>query len=125
MFRFLSTLSLLLTLLVTPALAAKTTSSLPLDARDTRVQGFAPNIARTQAPVSISAGATATVTVTGWLAISFRPSGAVQVYLNDQTTKYMTFNGEERQVLLLDGNVTAVKFKNPGTSALTLEVWGM
>jgi hypothetical protein len=37
----------------------------------------------------------------------------------------MTFNGAERHVLVLNENITAVKFTNAGASALTLEAWGM
>jgi uncharacterized protein YdeI (BOF family) len=115
---------LALVLAVTPAFASSTTA-LVKSRGEIPVQGYAPDPARCQVPATVNAAATASVTVTGWLVISFRSTADVQVFFDDASTKYMTFNGAERHTLVLNENVTAVKFTNAGASALTLEVWGM
>ena len=100
---------------------------LPRDPSDghTAIQGFAPNPSMCQVPVTINAGATATVSGTADMTVlAFNPSGPVQVILNDQTTKYMTFEAGVISLIPLTMAVTSVKLKNPGSTAITVEIWG-
>jgi len=89
------------------------------------IQGFAPDPAKAQVPASINAAATSSLTVTGWTAVMFAPSGDVQVYFNTDSTKYMTFAGNTRHVFIIRPDVTTVVFKNAGSSAITVSIWGM
>lgn len=89
------------------------------------VQGFAPRAEFCQVPQTVNAAATySALDVSDMSVLAFRPSGAVQLILNAQTTKYMTFDAAMIHVIPLAADVTAVAFKNAGAAAITLEIWG-
>jgi hypothetical protein len=91
------------------------------------IQSFLATPAACQVPAVINAAATHTIvpSTLGVSCIQFRSvSGPVDVYFNTDTTKVMTFDGDEIFVLLLDDTVTAVNFKNNGAAGVTLQLWG-
>jgi len=50
--------------------------------------------------------------------------GPVDVYFNNDTTKVMTFDGDQIWTFVLDDTVTKVNFKNNGAGGVTLQRWG-
>ena len=118
-------------LLLFPALVLAQTAPtysagyLAYDKGHAAIQGFAPVPAKAQVPVTIDAAATSTLNVTGWVAVMFNPSGDVQIYMNSDTTKYVTYTGGERHIIIIGPGVTSINFKNAGASSVTLELWGM
>lgn len=89
------------------------------------IQGHASDPAKDSAPVTINAGGTTFVTVTGWMSIKWYTTGDVQVYLNDQTTKYFPYAGNEWHGEVIHPSTTKFHFKNPGAAAVTLYYRGM
>jgi len=97
------------------------------DAGGTAIQGFTPNPDKCAAPVTIAAGATHTVSVgtEQLLCLLFQVSGDVDVYLNGDTTKIMTYGAWQLHPLILNHMITSVNFVNAGTATVTLQRWGM
>ena len=125
--RFVALTILLLFPVLALAQTAPTYSAgyLAYDKGHATIQGFAPVPAKATVPATIEAAATSTLTVTGWVAVQFAASGDVQVYLNTDTTKYMTYAGGEKHIIIIGPGVTSLNFKNAGAAAVTLELWGM
>ena len=91
------------------------------------IQSFVPVPAQCDVPAVINAGATLTVlrSSDGDSAIQFRSvGGAVDVYFNDDTTKVMTFDGDQIWTFVLDDTVLKTNFKNNGAGGVTLQRWG-
>jgi hypothetical protein len=90
------------------------------------IQAFCPDPAMCQVPQAIANAATytlerATIPISF---IRFLSTGAVQVYLNGQTTAYLTFQANTIYDLALDDNVTSISFVNNTGAGITLEIWG-
>lgn len=101
------------------------TGYLTYDKGRAAIQGFAPVPSMAQVPVTINAAATATKSVVGMVAVQFRATGDVRVYMNTDTTKYLTYEGLIQHTLVINPATTSLKFVNNGASAITLELWGM
>lgn len=89
------------------------------------IQGFSPDPAKVQAVQALRAGTKWGQTVTGWIAIAFRATGDVTMYLNTETTKTLTFDSDQIHVIVINSAITNVHFKNNGSATISLEVWGM
>lgn len=102
---------------------------LPKDGAGESVQLYTPNPSLSQVPATIEAAATKSDlninSPNRWLAVEFRASGTVQVYFNEESTKYKTYSANEDIMFGLHAEVNTIHFKNPGGSAITLEVFGM
>jgi len=93
---------------------------------DVKIQGFSPRADMCQVPETITAGSTySDLDISDMTVLAFRPSSDVQVILNGETTKYMTFDGAVTHVIPINNTITSISFKNAGSASLTLEIWGM
>lgn len=91
------------------------------------IPSFSPIPSKCTAPVVIDPGATHTVDVANekLLAILFSASGDIKLYINDQSANVLTFESWRLHSLLLNHTIQTITFYNSGTSAVTLERWGM
>lgn len=106
----------------------QTKTTLVEDNRGEKIQGFSPNPTLSFVPVTLAPTETAT-TNPGEARIGticFRAVGSsVDVYLNGETTKFMTFDSDYNWILVLNMAVTSITWKNNTGITLSLQRWGM
>jgi hypothetical protein len=104
----------------------KNQAKLPTTFFGNDIPAFSPNPALCMVPAVITAGSTKSdLDVDTLFVIHFRPTADVQVYFNEEPTKYKTFEEQVSHEIVLHPDATSIHFKNAGAASLTLEMWGM
>lgn len=108
-------------------------AALNRDIHNVSIQGFCPNPSYSMVPVSITAGSSVTLGVSGaedydmteWISASFFADGVLDRHFNTDTTKTRTMPEDTENVLLISPLATTITLTNNTATAIILEIEGM